>query len=158
MIKKKHIHTFEVISVLLLSLLANYIFDFKHLDFRLKIDWIALIRFFLLSTSAVCFNIMLIKLKEIEKEATDEFLTDFRQHQQIAPLLPQDGKLTALSSRQIKPVKIESISDRFSNYFIGTADNTIKGKKRLVYNLILTSLITFLLFFLIEPVWQFFSV
>ncbi len=62
MIRKKHFHILEAISVLLFSILANFIFGLK-IDFKQHINCIFVSQLAVLSISTFIFYFMVDKLK-----------------------------------------------------------------------------------------------
>ncbi len=62
----------DVISVLLFSLLANYIFSLK-VDFSLPIDYVIVSRLTMIFVASFLFYISIDKLKKIERDAQEEF-------------------------------------------------------------------------------------
>ena len=72
MIIKKHFHILEAISVLLFSILANFIFDLK-IDFGQQINWILISKLVILSISTFVFYFMVDKLKNTYSEAEKDY-------------------------------------------------------------------------------------
>lgn len=72
LISRKHIHILDVLSVLLFSLLANYIFSLE-IDFQCSINYIKLCKLFTLSIATFLFYITVNNIKKMEDEAIKEF-------------------------------------------------------------------------------------
>lgn len=68
----KHLNALDIISVLLFSLLANFILPIK-IDFSSSFDFIELTRLALLSTSSILFYMAVSRLKEIAGYSRAEY-------------------------------------------------------------------------------------
>ena len=75
MIKREHLHLLDVISVLLFSMLANFILPLQ-VSFGEKVAWGTLVRLALLSVSSTTFYLTVNDLKRIARYAEDEFLAE----------------------------------------------------------------------------------
>lgn len=71
MIKKKHFHILEAISVLMFAILANFIFGL-NINFSQDINWISLIKLIALSVSAFTFYFAMYTLRDIYNEAEND--------------------------------------------------------------------------------------
>ena len=71
-IKIKHLNALDVISVLLFSLLANYVLPLK-IDFQSSLDYVEIIKLTLLTTSSIVFYTVVTKLKDIASYSRGEY-------------------------------------------------------------------------------------
>jgi len=121
MVKRKYIHILDVLSILLFSLLANYIFDLK-INFKAKIDYIALFKLVALSVSTFVFYFAIDMLKKFAVSANDEFNAE-----------------TTIAAKATN-----SIDNRYMTFY--------KQEKVKINLLLVITVISGCLFFLIEPI------
>lgn len=68
----KHLNALDIISVLLFSLLANFVLPLR-IDFSSSFDFVELTRLVLLSASSILFYAVVSKLKEIASYSQAEY-------------------------------------------------------------------------------------
>lgn len=80
MLSKSKIHAYDVCSILLFSLLANYIFSLR-VDFSTSIDLVACVRLLILVFGASCLYWSVNIMKQAEESAVREYYaeTDFAE-------------------------------------------------------------------------------
>jgi hypothetical protein len=71
-IPRKHLHALDVVSVLLFSLLANYLLTLK-IDFKASLDYVATTKLVLLSISAIIFYTTMVRLNELARYSQAEY-------------------------------------------------------------------------------------
>ena len=75
MIKRKYLGILDVLSVLLFSLLANFIFDLK-IDFLASWNINTVLKLLFLSLSTFIFFFAIDRIKQIALDARDEFMAE----------------------------------------------------------------------------------
>lgn len=125
MFNRRTIHVLDVISILLFSILANFIFGLD-LDFRLSIDWIAVLQLCLLTGSTFCFYFAVDTLKKIAAQAEKEY-----------------HKETDLEKKEKNSTDI-----RYLAYY--------NKKKSHIHSVFITSAALIILYFIIKPTIKYF--
>ena len=74
-ISRQTVYLFNIISVLLLSILANHIFS-ANIDFSMSIDWIFICKTVFLFISVIFFYFSVLELEKLKKISEQEFYKD----------------------------------------------------------------------------------
>jgi hypothetical protein len=72
MLRRRHIHIMEIFSILLFSILANYLFEVK-IDFNADLDWIRIAKIVLLTAGSFFLYLSVYTLREIEEESEKNY-------------------------------------------------------------------------------------
>lgn len=72
MLKSRHIHIFEVASILLFSILANYLFEVK-IEFKSDIDWYRIAKIIFLTIGSFSLYLSVYALRKIEAQSEKNY-------------------------------------------------------------------------------------
>ncbi|MBE5471740.1 hypothetical protein E3G67_003691 [Mycobacteroides abscessus] len=73
--QRKFIRLYDVLAILLFSVLANYVFSLP-IDFRKPIDIFAVARLLSLAVGSMCMYLVMTQMSEVAEYASEEYLSE----------------------------------------------------------------------------------
>lgn len=73
--RRKFIRLYDVLAILLFSVLANYVFSLP-IDFRKPVDVFAVLRLLSLSIGSMCMYLVMTQMSEVAEYASEEYLSE----------------------------------------------------------------------------------